>query len=1291
MSLLDDRRRTAGDRRDGWPSALTFSVEPFDQSANAEELSGRAPGSITVLRPSLDNPATDQLFLDRRPVPRDAWSLDLRHGVLAWTGVYGGGRITLDDNLRTGHGLVGPVADEVGVSVVYKKSFTCRVAEDAGAQLVLDGDRIVGLSWDAGSDRWKSASWGDDALVLRYQVEPGIPPADPDVFSVGFDDLRCGDTWDPMDSDYNVTLHGSQDDQGNVVWKFAFSLVSGATAPEGCETGTPHYPYRFECVEPWSTDSLTGALLAGSPDIKGKVYGVKGEYVDAAVTGYYRLNGGGIAHPAVIGVFDGRLHVDDELVTGSGVFGRELVWSGLTKEQQLATGLPADGSLAFGPVGSSGTCAGEDITAVRLNHSELWSVLNSGSEQHTALRPLLAPPAAAAQSRGAGPGLDINTLLAMHPWAQTEKGEWYDQVQQGVRGDLFTIMNSHIPNDLWSLLFPDQDHPSLQGYLADVDATPVDGKPAAPWYESLSTAVLTQGLAGGTDPNVHRLNGLRAASWLRDQVAVSTAYQKHGDLLFHYHWKQIARNSTTQAYLDDQAKNTAEQQKTIDAYVGKWIDDMERNAELDPDDHDKLKALILEIGETAKSNSLYWAFCYYYRATHATSWANLQTLIGNPDGSTLTRLVQQNVSVLTALDSSGYFARKYFEALQVALSTTVFLQSIDFRGVAVDFSLIKLYLQKFVEKNINSANETVKAQAQKLQAMLAEEEQTHFIEASVDELRQIAGVKNAQLPFGAVATEFVKWFETSKVGTKFAKWGKVFGGLLMSGMTGLALNNLLGPYKDWKNLTAAQRAELITNTLQLAVQVVAAVAKGTVELYAVFTAKGLTNFQRFGALAWTTIGGESKALAEGMSKISNSMARWIGGASAGARAGAAAAEEASFLGKVMGSSLSEFVATRLGPLFVLAGMAFSIYNLTQGGSDLEIAAEVLNLVSGALTLFATFGGWLLASFVAEAVISVIIPIVSVLAVVAALVGMAIGLYLMFKKPPNPIAQFVDDHAAPAGLAMRARCSAIDYAVQYTDKEQNLAMVGCRLGTGSTVLTARPDGTVGIGAADHNAATVWTSATNGVGLTQFFTLIDRTGSDQGLVWQYLSLLKDGSVGFRDRSTKDAPVPDVQSQYWVAGVTADAEITQDNNLKSLQHTLQPVYPDAQGDFLPENKKNYLVTDGNGVKIVENSGTTWTLTMAGLAPAAMTMHDISLYKGAQSAPSFKPVQGQTGSKPMTFGLKSGTLPSFLSLDSGTGEIKVTATPTEVQAPTSYTLVAENALGKTEAAFSVEVKAVS
>ncbi|MFJ2646153.1 hypothetical protein ACIO1C_05405 [Streptomyces sp. NPDC087420] len=1261
---------------EAWPKALTFEVK-----ADTEE-QGRAPATVTLLRPVKNDVQADQLLLDRVPVQRDMWSFDEQSKALSWSGPYGGGRILFGGDHRSGHGILGRLGSDVGVELITETAFVCDISRDAGAQLLTQGKIVLGLTWDVESDKWKKATWSsDDVLRFDYSVDSSGGKFDPTATGTNFSDLRCEDcTWNPGEkgTDFSFEIDAGVSHGGSFIYKLNFAMNSGAVTGDSCPDETPLYPYRLQCDQPASVDTLAGAILVGAPDATGTVYGLKGTYVDPVVSGYYRLRGGEGTAPSVLGVFGGRLYADDKPVAQAFVRGRQLVWKDLSAAARSATGLPRNGMLSFSVDGS--TASEDGLSACRMAGSQVRAFVVAQAQRYPALSARLALPADDNAVAGSG-DLDINTLMVMTPYSKNTKGEWSDDVQAGVREDLHTLMSCCVPSDQWSTLFPGMEQPTATGELATVLATRVKGKEARPWYESLSTRVLAQGLAGGTADNERKLNGPRAAMWLKDQVAVNDIYRGHSSLLFAYHWK--LKNPLFQQYLDDQSKHTVQQGKDIDGYVEGWLKAMDTCSTLTGPERQKMKTLIEEAGQNGKSGR-YWAFGAYCRLTHPRTWANLQALMTNPsrDQAALTLMVQQNVTLLTALDSSGYFARKYFESLQTVLSSVFLLQSISYYGKATDYDLILEYLKKFVETNLASENPEIRKHAETLKALLAEESQTHFIQSSVTAMQRAASTKNVLLPFGKVAAEFVdKWYPEHMTKSAFKGFGKFFGTILASGMSGLVVFNMLGPYRDWKNLNAEQRAEIITNTVQLGTEALSSVVTGGVKVYAIFTADGLSAWQRMKTLAWATLGGQPEALSESMSKMGSSLARWLGGVAEDA----AAAEEASFFARMMGNSLTKFLATRIGPLFIITGMAFSIYELTRGGSPMEIASQVLSLVSGALALFALVGEYLLASVLSEAAIAVIIPVIDVLAVACALAGLVLALFAMYKTPPNPVDEWIRKYAEPAGLTTRSHGSAIDYAISYNLKEQeDLEMLGAQLSNGNKFLVAGQDGAITPGPADNTGAVVWGPETNGLGLTRFTALV---GKGKTLVRQYLTVMKNDTVVFADESTKDKPTPDAVTQYWLAHVTDDATLTKDDNLKSLPFTLQPVYADASGSYSPSAAKGYLaLNSSSGVRLVEESGTTWTLTMAGRAPEAMTMDDIVVLTNTQSV-TYTPVLGG-GSKPMTFKIKDGRLPSFMKLDADTGAIRADDTITEFPV-TTYTMVATNNLGSTEAAFTIEAKA--
>ena len=221
----------------------------------------------------------------------------------------------------------------------------------------------------------------------------------------------------------------------------------------------------------------------------------------------------------------------------------------------------------------------------------------------------------------------------------------------------------------------------------------------------------------------------------------------------------------------------------------------------------------------------------------------------------------------------------------------------------------------------------------------------------------------------------------------------------------------------------------------------AAVVKRGVRIYAIFDINGLTAGQRAAAVSKIIGTGKADILDQGLLKIGNSAARWLAHTEgtinkivAGDQGiytavlvnnADSAAADASWASKILGRNLDELIATRIGPVFILAGIGLSIYFLATGEAGIALASDIVNIVSGSLMLFATIGQWTIAGEViaADGSLAGIISVAGPLAVLAALAGVALMIYELFQKPPDPVQEFVDNYARPAGLAVSSQSAA----------------------------------------------------------------------------------------------------------------------------------------------------------------------------------------------------------------------------------------------------------------------------
>ncbi|MBZ9751539.1 Ig domain-containing protein [Deinococcus sp. HMF7604] len=1281
-------------------------MNTFDNGA------GPLPGQVTLLRPDVHDPSQDQLFLDQLLLPRDAWRYDSHDRRLSWRGAFGGGQLTLTTS-RGGTGVIGPVDAPINVDASSTANFLCDMALNTGATYETSGGTVVGFNWDPTSPAWVNAGWVKGRLNLSYTVTTG-GPFQPPTITFTFTDNQTEDVpWSPGLGTFASTLQlGNR--HGLTVWDLTFK----SNVPPQDDQGEPFtgpdsvYPYWMQVVEDAAASALDGVMMIDNLAPQGTLVGMRGVRQNARITGYYQAAEG----QAPFGIFNGQLMVDGQPVPGTAVRGDTLFWNALPADLQGRLGLAAQGQATFEADGSLAD-AGQGQMLRRLSGNHALATLKAHEDLHPALTARHAEATDALYSST----LDIYGLLAMNPFVQNSQGQWGDAVQAAVTNDLSNIMNSFIPADMWKLLFPQQPQPSLTGELAVVANSPVEGvaDPKA-WYQSLATAVMTSGMSGGSDVNCNNMNGPRADQWLKSQVGTSKVYYTHSQLLFTYEWQQ--RFPLTAQYLTDQQTNAGTYSPQIDAQIAQSVNDINTNVVADATDPDLKTKLITEVtavGAYAKTNSLYWAFAFYSYNTTPAVLANIALQMGintgSSDGTTLSRLFQQNVAVLTALDPSGYFAQQYTTTINTFMATNILPSMFGFTGDAQSFDLIKQYLQYFVTQNLNNEDQQIAQAAAQISAILQDEDADKMLHDSLEALRDFSGAIQDALALPFIANRFVKWF-TAKF-PRFSSVSNLFGSLLIGGITGLAVFNLVTTFKQWDKLTDAQKAQVVIEASQIGLQIVAAVVKRGVRIYAIYSVEGMTRAQRAAAVSKIITVGEDSALDQGLVRIGNSAARWLADTEGTigklavvdqgvvtavlVNSAETAAEQAGWVGKVFGRNLDEFIATRVGPLFILAGIGFSIYQISQGEKGIQLASDIINIVSGSLMLFGTLGGWAVSGglIAADGFMAGLISVAGPLAVLLALAGVGLMIYELTQTPPDPVEEFVKKYVQPAGFYVAGKASSVDYVTQYINPDQkNLLMIGCTLGAGTSVLSVSPQGTIGVGAATALPDCVWQVTTDAQGLSQIITLI-QPDPKSAPVAGFLSLLDDQTVAFRPQMAKAANPPQglladepkVTSQTWLSRPSGTATLTSDGkNLASLNLTWQAVLPDAKGNYAPAQAAGFLVQTASGVTYQAGSGSTFTLRMSGMAPNYMKMVDVNFILNSTPSvqQSFGPAYGVYPSTPATFAL-SPQAPSFLTFGTTTGALVPTGQPATPASSGTYTVTAQNALGTAQTTFTLSVTA--
>lgn len=1269
------------------------------------------PASVLLIHPYDKDPSQQQLFIDHVPVPRDAFRYDPHDKIISWHGIHGGGHIHLSHDGTGGVGNIGGVDALQSVEAGARGVFTCDVAPNVGASYITSGGTATGLAWDPSSAAWTGANWaaGTGRLTLTYTVTPG-GPISPPTFTFEFaDNLTQSIAWDPTAGAFEGSLQLTQNN-GGMAWALVFKSSVAPPTDQGntLPAGVPDtvFPYWMQALEDAAAQNITGVLEIDNLSPNGTLIGMRGQAASPAAAGYYALSQTHVP----FGVFAGKLRVGDQIIASSTLRKNQLAWSELPQHLADATGLPAQGAARFSGDGASLKLQSGGY-AKRLTADAAHRRIAQAADLHPATHARFTTLAAAAGDST----LKMAGLMAMNSYAQNGQGQWSDVVQAAVTADMSTIMNSYIPSAMWQLLFPSLTQPVLTGELATVAASPVNGvtDPAA-WYQSLATAVLVEGMANGSDHACKFMNGPRAAAWLRSEVAASKVYYAHSQLLFQYEWQQ--RFPLTQQYLQDQITNAASYAPIIDGQVAKDVQDITDNVIVDANSPPNLKAtLIADVqaaGTYAKQNNLFWAFGFYVYNTAPALLANIALQMnmstGSSDGTTLTRMFQQNAAVLTALDPSGYFCKKYTDTISTFVSTNIVPSMYSFENGSTTYDVVKEYLETFVQNNANNEDAQIRQAAQQIGQILADKNADEMLKQSFAILNTFAGQINESLSFPFVANRFVNWF--AKTFPKFSGAASIFGSVLLTGVGTLAFFNIVRDFQDWSKLTPAQRAQVIIDTIQMGLQFLAALVKRGVRIYAIYSAQGLTRMQRVGGISRIVIQGESEDLDEALSQIGSTTARWLGDTegSLGQFDAAAqpllatadvAADEVSWTARIFGRNLDEFVATRIGPIFILAGIGFSIYQIVSGDHGVALAADILNLVSGSLMLFATIGGWLVEGGIIaeEGALSSVISCAGPLAVVLALAGVGLMIYEMFQTPPDPVQEFIDQYAKPNGLAVSAQATAIDYVLAYIDKANgNLLMVGCRVGL-QQALAAQNDGSIAFAAATALPNCVWQVTTDGVGMSQIWTII-QPDPKAGPVPRYLTRMSDGSVSFAQKmpppggnTQAGQSGPTAVSQSWYFTPAGSAYIDQQGQLKQLTGALQVVMPDSKGNFAPSGAADYLAASGTSVALQTAAPSTpWALTMSGMAPNYISRPDIKfvLNSTPSTAQVYSPSFGVLPSTPLTVTM-TGTLPPFLTFNSAVGTFSPNGKQATTAGTTSVSETVKNALGTVTVSFNIVVQA--
>ncbi|RKI45349.1 hypothetical protein D7Y27_10680 [Corallococcus sp. AB004] len=1205
------------------------------------------------------------LYLDRLPVAASHFQWDPHRGLLTWNfrREDGGhsGRLVFHHG---GHGFVGSIetaGNRVGVEATLAPvSYDCAVALDTGTT-VTGTPPALQLHWNPQDPRWQAATWVKDALQFTWQVT-GTVIVGQETYNIAtsFNDLQTQTPWTPAPNTLGAVLNS------NLVFNMALNPGVSPGVDNRSTLSDPNaraiptvFPYQVAFAVTDAGSTLTGAMLTVDDSQAGTTLGLQGQVVNPSVVGLYTLDS--VRSP--IAVHGGRLYVQDEEVPASRLRGSTLHFEGLSSRQQQLTGLPAAGTVHFSQDGHSAWLPDQPRGGRRVQASELTAPAHRAAfAAH--------PVTAVASTSAVNTQLNLTTLANMTQFAFTNN-VWSDVVQQATMNDFNQVMMYYLPSNLRQTYFG-TGQPTLPSWLQNVAGM---GTNPSQWYQSLATAYLTNILSTFDEDGANQLNALRAQNWLKTETSASAVFQVQSTAMYSHEWSNQPQNVLLPQYLADQQQNRSTYAQYILADQKQWLAELQATI-IDPSALATMTAIVNNLATVAVNSGLYWAYTFfrYISSPQELTIIEMMSLgqAADLDGSAFMRQCQTNVALLSLLDPSNLFSQQYISVIQTFQIGNMIPELFDYSANPDDYVYdVQQVLAQIAAQYGSSSDPQVQQAAQEAAKLAADTQLAEYIATM-----QAAAIGRVGIYGWAQIAPLMAGSVSGKIGTLGAN-------LLCMGLGAVGVMGIVYGALAWNELSPTQKTALVANAASFTIQATSSILKRGVALSAVWDTD---------ATLWDNIKPlfSSDLMAEADSRLQNGFQKWLVNEGSieeypsemfGNLFSEAAEEDSSLVTKIFGKNLDEFVATRLGAAFAVINLVTGIIMALHAQSSLEASGDWLLVAASGLDLLATAGSWALGAAGVEAIgglaVSTICSVLSVLGILAAVAGVIILLYLAFKPRLNPVQQFGQDYARPAGFFMQYKTE-IDYFNGYVQQgePQRLGLTLSIPSGGGAVLKVGTSGALGsLAPTDYSYDTVFFASTNGTGQTVITALV--SGASGSPMQMALTANQDNSVSFQ--TPLQSTDPNYGTQLW--SVVLQSSPTQDGSFYSSGSFSIQRYG-TSGQRLSWNGQT---------AVVSASGGNWTVTQVPMVPAGLTMGDITLYTFSQGQ-VFNPVLTQPGSQPKAWSITP-VLPSWLVLDASSGAISEppNAPSTLPLTPaTRYTLSVSNGVGNAQAvttSFTVQV----
>ncbi len=1115
-------------------------------------------------------------------------------------------------------------------------SYSCDLSTDAGAYVVEAG---LTLKWDTTSDKWKNATWSENAMNFTYWIEKDGKIGNQQLYQTAtvFKDEGEGSTWDVQPRGPGGAGAATSSISPSGLFDF---VVNGLYKPP--TTGTFPYKMAFQ-FDQLASSIEGGALLCGKKSNQGKVIAMKGKLDNSFAVGSYSLaNNSG--RTTKLTTHGRKLVVNGEPLKTSFMSGNKLRW-----EKLSGGGLPESGHVLFSPDGS------------RILDSSFGS---NGFQDY------------ATGEVGDASDLTLLELLNMNPFGTDSQGKQFEIVQQNCMGDFYKILQYYMPVDyLHNFIAAEPpDLGELKNIADDNDAN-------GPWYSSLAVPYLANALKSADMDSVKKLNARRAQSYLKQATSTSKVFQEQAARLYTHEW--VIKFPDMLKFIEDQANNTNSQHDVINSDADLWVARLKKGMDNVDEEEKKQLQEMIDIAENARGqglNSKYWAYLFfrYICSDGYLTMLRMQMIEGKTSQMVSTNL-QRYASVLSVLDPSTFFTKQFLHIMRIQQLTALLPSFFDVGSNIDELSFfLEEIMQAFVKKYIKSSDPAIQKRVRDVEKEL----NLHSLQEYLNVISE-AAVAGGNSAWASLAQRF----ESAAI-QKFGGAAKGVVDLMLYGTISFAIFELATGMISWNQLTPVEKTDFIAGSFLIMTTLIRKGIKAAVA----YEATG-SLWEAFKVFLYKDVG---KLSNEG---ITSALGRWVTNKAGTipeesemfgnlfAEASTTLEEDYPKLVKYLGRSMDEFMVTRFAAALSIVGIVLSALGLADSSTPLDKAMNSMFLLSSILDLVAAVSEWAIAAGV-EAIgglaISTIASFAGPLAIVAAVVGIIILLVEMFtaKKPANPIDTFVkSDAVSNAGYYMPYEAS-IDYFQIINDKDGKARDIGVAMKPAGSnqYLTANADGTISLGDLSHGYNTVLSVYTDYQGNSYFLTQIwqKKKGSSDEYTMKVVALtLNDNgqlsmSIGVIDDKKKS-------QQKWTATCTGGVNYESKDHLSSANFTIESVY----------KKGTYLSFSGDSVT-TGTSGTDWTLSMEGMKPERLLCKYIHLYTADKDI-TFSPNLGQVGSLSNRIWAVNPSLPDFLDFDTTNGNItQKSGQAPPVYAKKDFTITVTNKYGSASAQYSIVVKSL-